>query len=120
MKKLYHKHYVKRDPATLRLMEDGKGKPVVGEFIRTTTLTEQMAGDLNAGWRNTGVFWVEQTCEGEDCDIAKPKKETAKEKRARLFAFAKQLKEQGKLEEMPPISIKTKDLEEKLNQFKED
>jgi len=54
----YNKHYVKRDPATLKvLIEDNK--PVLGDIAKSDCpLEDQHVRTLNRSWKNTGIFFA--------------------------------------------------------------
>lgn len=81
-KKLFNKHYVKRDPSNQKLMFDEKGNGIPGDFIRDVPLLPQMADELNEQSENHGYVWV----------LAKESEPVEKsEKRLQLEAEAKEL-----------------------------
>lgn len=87
MKETYHKHYIKRDNATLKLMES-KGAPVVGDFIRDARITQDIAEELNSMWKNSGVYWVKPATSEDD-------------EKAVLWAKIDEMVEAGQLEKKP-------------------
>jgi len=64
-------HYVKRDPSTLSYIskkgEDENGQeieiPVLGEKIKSISMQQQTASELNVHWPNTGKYVVASKAE---------------------------------------------------------
>ena len=89
-KKTYAKHYVKRNPATLKFEVKGE-KPVVGDYIRSTRITDAQAEILNDNSLTSGYMWVEVKEE------IKPKEAKVEDEKSKLWDEIDKLVAEGKV-----------------------
>lgn len=64
----YNKHYLKRDPASGRVLVN-EGKPVLGEVAKKDCpLEERHVRVLNKSWKNTGIYYAPMEEKGTKSD----------------------------------------------------
>ena len=91
-KKTYAKHHVKRNPATLKFEVTKDGKPVVGDYIRETRITDAQAEILNDNALTSGYMWVEV-----ELEEIKSKEAEVKDDKAELWEKIDALVVEGKI-----------------------